>query len=198
MWPPPISKMAPFSLVLLLWVRTATRGTTHSGFMSARRSGGMTVSVMRLAAMGGNDVADDVVFGALLGEGLGEADHGQLSSRVVGLAEVSEQAGGGGGVDDPAVLLLAEVRPGGASALVAPLDVNLEDEVPVRVLDVLEAHVTQDAGIVDQDIDATEALDGSLNDLVAVLHAVVVGHGLAAGGFDLVDDDIGGLRTRPG
>ena len=142
---------------------------------------------------GGDDVADDVVLGALLGEGLCEADHAQLGSRVVGLAEVAEQAGGGGGVDDATELLLAEVRPGGAGALVAALDVDLEDEVPVGVLDVLEAHVAQDAGVVDQDVNATEGLDGGVDDLVAILDAVVVGNGLAARGFDLIDDDIGGL-----
>ena len=145
---------------------------------------------------GGDDVGDDVVLGALLGEGLGEADHGELGSRVVGLAEVAEQASGRGGVDDTAVLLLAEVGPGGAGALVRAADVDLEDEVPVLVLHVLEADVAQDAGVVDEHVDAAEGLDGGLDDLLAVVDAVVVGDGLAAGGLDLVDDDIGSLGRR--
>jgi hypothetical protein len=73
--------------------------------------------------------------------------------------------------------------------------VHLEDQVPVLVLHVLEADVAQDASVVDEHIDASESLDGRLDDLVTVLDAVVVGNRLAAGGLDLVDDDIGGLHV---
>jgi hypothetical protein len=66
---------------------------------------------------GSNDVGNDVVLSTLLGEGLGEADLAELGGRVVGLAEAAEKTGGGGSVDNAAVLLLAEVRPGGAGAL---------------------------------------------------------------------------------
>lgn len=38
----------------------------------------------------GNDVGQDVVFGTLLRQCLGESDHGQLRSRIVGLAKVTE------------------------------------------------------------------------------------------------------------
>jgi hypothetical protein len=72
--------------------------------------------------------------------------------------------------------------------------VHLEDQVPVLVLHVLEADVAQDTGVVDEHVDAAEGLDGRVDDLVAVLDAVVVGDGLAARGLDLVDDDIGGLQ----
>jgi hypothetical protein len=72
--------------------------------------------------------------------------------------------------------------------------VDVVDEVPVLVRHVLEADIAQDTGIVEEDVDSTEGLDGSLDDSVAVLDAVVVGNGLAASGFDLVDDDICGLH----
>lgn len=140
-----------------------------------------------------NDVAEDVVLDALLGQGLGEANHGELGGRVVGLTEAAEQAGGRSGVDDTAVLLLAEMGPGGAGALIGALDVDLHDEVPVLVLDVLEGDVAQDTGVVEEDIDAAKRLDGRLDDALAVLDAVVVGDGLAASGLDLVDDDISSL-----
>ena len=143
---------------------------------------------------GSNDVADNVVLETLLGQGLGEANQGQLGGGVVGLAKVSEQAGGGGGVDDTAILLLPEVGPGGAGALVGALDVDLVDEVPVLVGHVLEADVAQDACVVEEDVDAAESRDGGLDDALAVLDAVVVGDGLAAGSLDLVDDQIGSLR----
>jgi len=140
-----------------------------------------------------DDVGDDVVLGTLLGKSLGEANHGELGGRVVGLAEVAEKTSGRGGVDDTAILLLAEVRPGSAGGLVAALDVDLEDEVPVGILHVLEADIAEDTGVVDDDINAAELLDGSLDDLVAVLDAVVVGNGLAAGLLDLLNNNIGSL-----
>lgn len=73
-----------------------------------------------------------------------------------------------------------------------------DNQVPVLVLHVLEADVAQDAGVVDQDVDAPKGLDGRLDDLVAVLDAVVVGDGLAACGLDLVDDDIRSLWRGKG
>lgn len=145
---------------------------------------------------GSNDVAENVVLGALLGQGLGEADHGQLCGRVVCLAEAAEEAGGRGSVDDAAKLLLAKMGPGGAGALVGALDVNIDDEVPVGVLDVLEADVAKDAGVIEEDVDAPKGLDGGVDDAMAVFDAVVVGGSLATGGFDLIDDDVRGLESR--
>lgn len=71
---------------------------------------------------------------------------------------------------------------------------NLEDEIPVLVFHVLEADVAQNTGVVDEDVDTAEGLDGRVDNPVAILDAVVVGYCLAACGFDLVDDDIGSLR----
>ena len=59
-----------------------------------------------------DDVGHDVVFGALLCEGLGETDQAEFGGRVVGLAKVAEQASSGAGVDNTAILLLTEMRPG--------------------------------------------------------------------------------------
>lgn len=70
---------------------------------------------------------------------------------------------------------------------------NPVDQIPILILHVLEADIPQDTGIVEEHIDATEVLDGGLNDRLAVLDAVVVGDRLAAGGADLVDHDIGRL-----
>lgn len=70
---------------------------------------------------------------------------------------------------------------------------DLEDQVPVLVLDVLEADVSQDTGVVDEDINATERLDRGVDDLVTVLYGVVVCDCLSAGLLYLVDDYIGGL-----
>lgn len=88
------------------------------------------------------------------------------------------------------------MRPGGLGALVGALDVDFVDKVPVLVGQVLEASVAQDTGIVEQDVDAAEGADGGLDDALAVLNAVVVGDGLAAGLLDLVDYNIGGLKVE--
>lgn len=73
---------------------------------------------------------------------------------------------------------------------------NCDDEVPVLILHVLEADISQNAGIVDQNINAAEVLNGSFNDLLAIRDAVVVGYGLAACSPDLIDDNIGSLRIE--
>ena len=46
---------------------------------------------------------------------------------------------------------------------------DLHDQVPVRVLYVLEADVAENAGIVDEHVDASEGGNGGLDDLLAVL-----------------------------
>lgn len=66
----------------------------------------------------------------------------------------------------------------------------LEDEIPILVFHVLEADIPQNSGIVDQNVYASKALDGSLNDGVAVLHAVVVGYCFSSFRLDLFDDRV--------
>lgn len=46
---------------------------------------------------------------------------------------------------------------------------DLHDQVPVLVLDVLEADITEDASIVDEHVDPAECLNSSVDDLVAIL-----------------------------
>lgn len=67
------------------------------------------------------------------------------------------------------------------------------DQIPVLVRHVLEADIPKDAGIVDEDIYPAEVLDGSIDDSLAILHAVVVGYCFSAGLLDLVDDLVCGL-----
>lgn len=70
---------------------------------------------------------------------------------------------------------------------------HTEDEIPILVLHVLEADIPQDPGIVDKDVDAAEALDGGLDDLLALDYVVVVGYGVATQLLDFFDDSIRGL-----
>lgn len=70
------------------------------------------------------------------------------------------------------------------------------DEIPVLILHILETDVTENTGIVKQNINTTEVLDSSLNDTLAILYTVVVGNRLTASGTDLLNDDIGSLEMN--
>lgn len=70
---------------------------------------------------------------------------------------------------------------------------NLHNQVPVFILNVLKADVPQNTGVVDEDVDATEVLDSRLDNFVAILDRVVVRNSLAAGSLDLVDNNVGSL-----
>ncbi len=68
-----------------------------------------------------------------------------------------------------------------------------DNQIPVLIGHVLEADVTENAGIVEQYVNTAIVLDSGLDDFVAVLDTIVVGYRFAACGFDLVDYDICGL-----
>ena len=57
---------------------------------------------------------------------------------------------------------------------------NPVHKVPVVVGRLCNGSVPQDAGVVNDDIDPAKVVDGRLDDWVAVLNGVVVGHSLAA------------------
>jgi hypothetical protein len=71
--------------------------------------------------------------------------------------------------------------------------VNLVDEVPIRLLHVLEADISKNAGIVDENVDTTEGVDGCFDNGLAILDGIVVGNRFTACGADLFDDLVGGL-----
>lgn len=82
--------------------------------------------------------------------------------------------------------------------LVCAVGVNTVDQVPVLILHVLEADITEDTGIVKEDIDTAEVLNGSLDDGLTILNAVVVGSRLTASGADLLDNEVCGLEEVSG
>ena len=74
---------------------------------------------------------------------------------------------------------------------------DLVDQIPVLIFHVLEADIPQNAGIIDENINAAKILNSGLDDLLACFNAVVVGHRFAAGGFDFLHNQICGLHFRP-
>lgn len=67
---------------------------------------------------------------------------------------------------------------------------DLDHQIPVLIRHILEANIAQDAGIVQEHIDSAKVLDGSVNDTVAVLDAVIVGDSFASSSSDFVDDHV--------
>lgn len=66
---------------------------------------------------------------------------------------------------------------------------DLHNQIPVLVGDILEADVAQDTGIVDEDVYPTELIDRCTNDLIAIFgDIVIVGYGVATVLFDETHD----------
>jgi hypothetical protein len=65
-----------------------------------------------------------------------------MHTRVVRLAERSEQAGSRRGANQPSVLLFPKVRPCRMRTLVCTIDMDSVDQVPVGLLHVLEADIS--------------------------------------------------------
>ena len=73
---------------------------------------------------------------------------------------------------------------------------DVDDGIPVALVHVEQHPVAEDPGIVDEDVESSEGVDGRVHERVRTVpvgHVVGVGDGLSAGGANLVDD---GLR-RP-
>ncbi len=62
------------------------------------------------------------------------------------------------------------MRPCGPCTLVCTQNVDLVDKIPVRLLHVLEADVSQDTGIVDEDIDTSKVINRGLDDILSILY----------------------------
>ena len=102
--------------------------------------------------------------------------------------------------NDTSISLLAHGLPSSLAKGVCALQVDSVDQVPILLGHLDEALVTEDTGVVDDDVNTSEGIEGSLDDLVTELNAVVVGNGLAASLLDLVDDQVssasGGTLTE--
>jgi len=90
---------------------------------------------------------------------------------------------------------VARQGPGSLGDRVGTLEVNLVHQVPVGLFHLQKAHISQDAGVIDDNVDATKVINGRLDDGLTVLHRVVVGCCLATGLFDFLDHQISGLGT---
>ena len=137
----------------------------------------------------------------------------EIHTRVVALSKASKETSSGCSTDYSAVLLLSEVRPCCPRTLyihklescaqsrdltdfICTPHMHLHNQIPIGIRHVLEADVPEDTSIINQDIYPPEALNGRLDDCIAILDAIVIGNGFPAARFDLVDDNICGLYSE--
>ena len=118
----------------------------------------------------------------------GQSNYGAAKMGLVGVAEHTSVRRG---EDEPAVAVLLHHPERGPADVEGTLEVHVQNRVEVVVGQLGERLVTQDAGVVDDDVDLAEGVDRGLDDVLAALgrrDRVVVGHRLAAGRLDFVDD----------
>ncbi len=127
----------------------------------------------------------NVLAAPFLGQTVGQPGQTKLGGTVVGLAEVAVQARRRGGHDDAAIALLAHDRPGRMGDAHGAFKVDFQHQVPVLLRHLGEAHITEDAGIVDHDIHGAEVIQRGLHYRLAVFHRVIVGNRFSPHGPDL-------------
>lgn len=71
---------------------------------------------------------------------------------------------------------------------------NLDNQVPILVFHILKADITENARIVDQDVNPSKLLDGSLDDVLSIFDAVVIGNCVSTCSSDHIDNNVGGLE----
>lgn len=64
------------------------------------------------------------------------------------------------------------------------------DKIPILVSHADEGLVTEDTSVVDNDINAAECLEGSLDNLLTILNRVVVGDSLTASLADFINNNV--------
>ena len=138
----------------------------------------------------GDEVDLDAVTGSRGLEAAGEADHGSLGGRVREVLGQPEDARGGGH-DDAAVTLSDHVWPCGTGGVERPDRVHGEVAGEVVLVGVRKPGPPDDAGVVDEDVEASESLEGGFDECPRTrsgCHVAAVGNGSSAGGDDLLRD----------
>ena len=143
----------------------------------------------------GRDEVDlDAVSGSCGREAARQADDGSLGGGVGEIGGESEHPSGSGH-DDTAVALFDHVRPCRAGGVERAADMHVEVSREVVRVGLRKAGPSDDAGIVDHDVEAPELLDRRIDERLcagSVGHVAVVGDRSSASGDDLGGD--GGRR----
>src|SRR5271168_3835707 len=149
---------------------------------------------------GGREHVDaDIVFGPFQVQHVHEPDHRRFGRAVVRLAEIAVDARRRGSEHDAAVAAVAHAAPDRLRADRRTHQMHANDLFEIGDLHLREGLVAQDAGVVDENVDAAPLGLSPRNhcrDLVGVGDVGAVGHGGSAGPFDLLDDSSRGVGGR--
>jgi hypothetical protein len=115
---------------------------------------------MSVAMKPGDGVDRDIADAHLLRQGLGEPDEPGLRRHVVRLPGVPCPSHHGRDVDDASPARLHHARQHLLGGEESPREVDLEHQVPVLRLHPDRQAVARDAGVIHQDVDALELLEG--------------------------------------
>ena len=108
----------------------------------------------RLDESGADRVGADALAAQFARPRLDHADDAELGRRVIGLAEVAVDADDRRCVEDAARILREHDVDDGLGAVVDALQVDVDDAVELVLAHLLELRVLDDAGVVDQRVDA--------------------------------------------
>ncbi len=68
---------------------------------------------------------------------------------------------------------------------------NLHNQVPVKLGHFHKADVSENSRVVDDNVDSSESVNGSLHDFIAELYRIVICDGLTSSLFNFINNDIG-------
>jgi hypothetical protein len=71
---------------------------------------------------------------------------------------------------------------------------NSNNEIPIFIRHILKADISENTGIINQNINPSEVRDRRLNDFFTVSYTIVIRNRLATGSSNFVDNNIGSLR----
>ena len=122
----------------------------------------------------------------------------EFGSWVVDLSETSVKSGSWGSVDDSSEFLFSHDVPGSSGAAVGSVHVDFHDEVPIKVFHFLEWDVSENTGIVDQNVDFSEIVNCSFDNFFSELDWIVISDCDSSFALDLFYDFIGSISGVTG
>ena len=140
------------------------------------------------------------MLGALDGDDVRQPEEPGLCRGVVGGQGLSEDARRRGDEHEAAVALRLHHPERRLAHVEAAVEVHVQHASPVVRRELVERQRLEDAGVAHDGIEATEPVDGGVDDRLATLGAgdrVVRGNGDATGLLDLVDDLVGDAGSAP-
>ena len=142
------------------------------------------LSIVRGHVAGCNGVDVDAFGSPLIGEGLGELSYAALGRCIGGYPDATLKGEDRGNVDDFAGAFGQHVPAGELGEAEDAGEVDVDNRIPVFFGVVGGGRAADDAGVVDEDVDGAEVLDGFINKARAdggIAHIACQGNGFRAG-----------------